>query len=76
MSIYELDISWATTVNERRYLQWELLAAKSVRAVFLTARDDVLALLFDGDRRDFDTWSRALDGDLHTTATTNDEGAF
>jgi len=76
MSIYELDISWATTANERRHLHWELLASDRVRAVFLTARDDVLAVLFGGDRREFDTWSRTLDEDLHTTATTNEEGAF
>jgi len=76
MSIYELDISWATTANERRHLHWELLACERVRAVFLTARDDVLAILFGGDRREFDTWSRTLDEDLHTTATTNEEGAF
>jgi hypothetical protein len=76
MSIYELDISWATTANERRYLHWELFASEHVRAVFLTACDDVLAVLFDGDRRDFDTWSRTLDGDLHTTATTHEKGAL
>lgn len=76
MSIYELDISRATTANERRYLHWELLASDRVRAVFLTAGDDVLAVLFEGDRRDFDTWSRTLDGDLHTTATTYKKGAL
>jgi hypothetical protein len=75
MSIYELDISWATTANERRHLHWELLASERVRGVFLTARDDVLAVLFGGNRRDFDTWSRTFDKDLHTTATTNEEGA-
>jgi hypothetical protein len=76
MSIYELDISWATTANERRHLHWELLASERVRAVFVTARDDVLAVLFRGDRRDFDAWSRTFDEDLHTTATTNDKGAL
>jgi hypothetical protein len=76
MNIYELDISWVTTANERRHLHWELLTSERVRAVFLTARDDVLAILFGGDRRDFDAWSRALDEGLHTTATTNEEGAF
>ena len=76
MNIYELDISWATTTNERRYLQWELLASERVRAVFVTARDDVLAILFAGDRRDFDTWSRTHDGDLFTTTTTDEKGAL
>jgi hypothetical protein len=75
MNIYELDISWATTANERRHLHWELLASERVHAVFLTGRDDVLAVLFGGDRRDFDNWSRTLDADLDTTATTNEKGA-
>jgi hypothetical protein len=76
MSIYELDISWATTANERRHLHWELLASERVRAVFLTAREDVLAVVFGGDRRDFDTRSQTLDAGLHPTATTNEKGAL
>ena len=76
MNIYELDISWATTANERRYLHWELLASERVRAVFVTARDDVLAVLFRGDRRDFDAWSRTLAGDLFTTTTIQEKGAL
>jgi hypothetical protein len=76
MNIYELDISWATTASERRCLHRELLASERVGAVFVTARDDVLAVLFVGDRRDFDTWSRTLDGDLFTTTTTDEEGAL
>jgi hypothetical protein len=76
MNIYELDISWATTTNERRCLHWELLASGLVRAVFVTARDDVLAILFAGDRHDFDTWSRTLDRDLLTTTTTDEKGAL
>jgi hypothetical protein len=63
MSIYKLDISWAITANERRQLRWELLACERVRGVFLTARDDVLAVLFSGDRLDFDSWARALESD-------------
>ena len=43
MSIYELDISWATTANERRRLQWQLIVSDEVSGVFLTAHDDVLA---------------------------------
>jgi hypothetical protein len=60
MSIYELDIGWAATANERRYLQWELLACEAIRGVFLTAREDVLAVLFSGDRLDFRIWARSL----------------
>jgi hypothetical protein len=67
MSIYELDIAWAETANERRYLRWELLACEDVRGVFLTAREDTLAVLFDGDRRVFRDWARSL--------TTTREGA-
>ena len=60
MSIYELDISWATTTNERRLLRWELLAAIDVAGVFLTARDDVLAVLWRADRRRFESLARSL----------------
>ena len=60
MSIYELEIGWAETANERRYLHWELLACDEVRGVFLSAWDDVLTVLFDGDRRHFDEWAEAL----------------
>ena len=60
MSIYELDISWATTTNERRLLRWELLAAIDVAGVFLTTRDDVLAVLWRADRRGFETLARSL----------------
>ncbi len=74
MSIYELDISWAMTANERRCLQWELTASDEVSGVFLTARDDVLAVLFSGDRRGFEALSRTLAP--HTTPTTNEQGAL
>jgi hypothetical protein len=60
MSIYELDISWVATANERRYLRWELLACEQVRGVFLTAREDMLAVLFGGDRLGFRDWARSL----------------
>jgi hypothetical protein len=76
MNIYELDISWATTANERRQLHWELLGSERVLAVFLTTSEDVLAVLFAGDRRDFDTWSRTLDANFDTTATTHEKGAL
>jgi hypothetical protein len=67
MSIYELDIGWVETANERTYLHWELLASDEVRGVFLTTRDDVLAVLFRGDRDRFHAWARSLA--RHTTTT-------
>jgi hypothetical protein len=60
VSIYELDIGWATTENERRYLQWELLACDEVRGVFHTDRTHRLAVLCDGDRFDFQAFARSL----------------
>ena len=60
MSIHELDISWAETANDQRYLHWELVACDAVRGVFRTARAGVLAVLFEGDRRQFDDWARTL----------------
>jgi hypothetical protein len=78
MNIYELDISGAITSNERRHLHWELLACARVRGVFLTAREDVLAVLFSGDLRDFDSWARTLGPNrpLPRTANTTTEGAL
>jgi hypothetical protein len=58
---FELDISWAATASERRHLQWELLAREEVRGIFLTARDDVLAVLFAGDRGAFNAWAGTLE---------------
>ena len=75
MSIYELDISWAITATERRRLRWDLIACDEVSGVFLTARDDVLAVLFNGDRGGFDLFARRLAPD-HMTATTNEQGAL
>jgi hypothetical protein len=60
MSIYELDISWAVSPNERRYLGWELLSSDSVCGVFHTAHATTLAVLFSGDRHDFREWAYAL----------------
>jgi hypothetical protein len=60
MSIHELDIGWATTAGERRYLHWMLVACDDVCGVFLTAREDVLAVLFNGDRSGFDALARTL----------------
>jgi hypothetical protein len=72
MRLYELDIGWVSSERERRYLQWELLACEQVCGVFLTARDDVLAVLFDGDRFEFCAWARSLS----TTTTPTRKGAF
>jgi hypothetical protein len=69
MSIYELEIGWAETADERRYLHWELLACDEVRGVFLTARADVLAVLFRGDRDRFRAWARSLALPLGRAAT-------
>jgi hypothetical protein len=30
MSVYELEVGWAVTADERRYLRWELLASDEV----------------------------------------------
>jgi hypothetical protein len=81
MSVYELDTSWAATADERRHLHWELLASEQVQGVFLTAREDELAVLFAGDRIAFDAWARTLEPggthDFHpATTTSNREGAI
>ena len=60
MSLYELDISWAQTANERRHLRWELQECDAVVGVFATARVEVLAVLFDGSRVRFRAWTRDL----------------
>jgi hypothetical protein len=60
MSIHELDISWAMTASERRRLHWELTVCEAVSGVFLTARDDVLAVLYSGERRGFEELARTL----------------
>jgi hypothetical protein len=65
MSVYELDISWAATASERRHLHWELLACKKVLGVFLTAREERLAVLFAGDHLDFRIWATALEPGLY-----------
>jgi hypothetical protein len=64
VSVFELEISWAETARERRSLQWGLVACDQVRGVFVTAREDVLAVLFDGDRWTFDSFIRTLQPDL------------
>jgi hypothetical protein len=61
VTINELDIGWASTENQRRYLRWELLACDEVRGVFHTDHDYALAVLYDGDRLAFGAWARSLD---------------
>ena len=60
MSIYELEISWAKSANDRRYLHWELLACDDVHGVFHTARGGVLTVLFDGGPREFHDWASTV----------------
>jgi hypothetical protein len=72
MSIYQLDIGWEVTVSQRRHLHWELLACEEIWGVFPTARPDVLAVLFSGDRLHF----RELAASIAATPTTTTEGAF
>jgi hypothetical protein len=66
MSLYELEIGWAETANERRYLRWELLACEEVLGVFLTARDEVLAVLFAGGRQEFRYWASTIAAQVST----------
>jgi hypothetical protein len=76
MSMYELEIGWAITAAERRYLRWELLACDAVRGVFHTAREEVLAVLFDGGPRAFHDWASTLAPPTAFTAPANyDKGA-
>ena len=60
MSLYELEIGWAETANERRYLQWELLACEEVLGVFPALRENALALLFDGGPWEFHEWASTV----------------
>jgi hypothetical protein len=64
MSLHELEIGWAATAGERRYIEWELLACEEVCGVFATAADDTLAVLFSGDRVGFREWARSLEPEL------------
>jgi hypothetical protein len=64
MSLYELEIGWAASPGERRYLRWELLACDEVCGVFSTERDDTLAVLFSGGRLAFREWARSLEPEL------------
>ena len=72
MSLYELEVGWAASESEQRYLRWELLACEEVRGVFLTARKDMLAVLFSGGRLRFLDWARSVTPT--TTRATTREG--
>jgi hypothetical protein len=61
MSIYELNISWATSARELRRLRWELTAAEEVSGVFVTSREDVLAVMYTGARAGFDALAITLE---------------
>ena len=69
MRLYELDISWVASVQELRGLLWQLAACDDVGGVFLTGREDTLAVLYAGTRHDFDQWARTLGPALPTTTT-------
>jgi hypothetical protein len=60
VNIYELEIPRGATAIERRYLRWELLACEEVLGVFRTPREDLLAVLFDGEPRAFHDWAGTL----------------
>jgi hypothetical protein len=60
MSMYELEVGWAVTANTRRSLRWELLTCERVLGVFGTPRANVLAVLFQGEPREFHDWASTL----------------
>jgi hypothetical protein len=60
MKMYELEVGWAISAAELRYLHWELLACDEVRGVFRTTRDGVLAVLFDGGPGAFRNWASGI----------------
>jgi hypothetical protein len=60
MSLYELEVGWAETADERRYLDWELLACEEALGVFRGSRDGALLVLYDGARWEFQEWASTL----------------
>ena len=60
MSLYELKVGWAETANEKRYLDWELLACEEVLGVFRATRENALVVLFDGEPWDFQEWASTI----------------
>jgi hypothetical protein len=67
MTLQQLDISWVASAQELRGLLWQLAACDDVDGVFLTGREDTLAVLYAGTRHDFDRWARTLEPALSTT---------
>jgi hypothetical protein len=60
MSLYELEVGWAETSKERRYLDWELLACEEVLGVFPAPREGALVVLFAGEPWDFREWASSV----------------
>jgi hypothetical protein len=67
LRLHQFDVGWAATARELRGVQWQLGASDDVRGVFMTARDDVLAVLYSGDRAGFEALARALAPDGRKT---------
>jgi hypothetical protein len=61
MRLYQLDISWAASAQELTALRCNSRAATRVGGVFLTGREDTLAVLYAGSSHDFDRWARTLE---------------
>ena len=60
MSLHALDTSWAAATDDLNYLRWALLACDEIHGVFPTAQADVLIVLFEGDRPDFEEWASTV----------------
>jgi hypothetical protein len=65
--LYQLDISWVASAQELTALRWQLAASDDVGGVFLTGREDTLAVLYAGSSHDFDQWVRTLEPALPTS---------
>ena len=71
MSIYELEIGWAKTANERRYLGWELLAVALATAEAVAVELPVAFLCIWVAQRSTTKAAR----EQHGLATTHEQGA-
>jgi hypothetical protein len=67
MRLYQLDISWVASAQELTAVRWQLAASDDVGGVFLAGREDTLAVLYAGNRHDFDRWARTLEPALPTS---------
>jgi hypothetical protein len=67
MRLCQLDISWVTSAQELTALRWQLASSDQVGGVFLTGREDALAVLYTGTRHDFHEWARTLEPALPTS---------